>query len=80
VNTLPTKREPPEPTEVEDTPTWRELAERFRDIVKDVLREGKEIERDLEPRLLPALKRMKAELEKLIAKLEERAKGARSAR
>lgn len=77
MNTLPTK---PEPPEVEETPTWRELAERFRDIVKDVLREGKEIERDLEPRLLPALKRMKAELEKLIAKLEERAKGARTAR
>ncbi len=73
MNTLPTKREPPEPAEVEDTPTWRELAERFRDLVKDVLREGKEIERELEPRLLPALKRIKTELEKLIAKLEERA-------
>jgi hypothetical protein len=79
MNTLPTKREPPPPVEVEDTPTWRELAERFRDLVKDVLKEGKEIERDLEPRLLPALKRLKAELEKLIGKLEERAKGARSA-
>jgi hypothetical protein len=75
MNTLPTKREPPKTPEVEETPTWRDLAERFRDIVKDVLREGKEMERDLEPRLLPALKRMKAQLESLIAKLEERAKG-----
>lgn len=71
---LPTKREPSKAPEVGNTPTWRELAERFRDIVKDVLREGKEMERDLEPRLLPALKRMKAQLESLIAKLEERAK------
>ena len=80
MNTLPTKREPPEPVEVGETPTWRELAERFRDLVKDVLKEGKEMERELEPRLLPALKRLKVQLEKLIGKLEERAKGARTAR
>ena len=70
---LPTKREPTEPSHAESTPTWRELRERFRDVMKDVIQEGKELERDLEPRLLPALKRLKAELEKLIAKLEERA-------
>ncbi|HYT03364.1 MAG TPA: hypothetical protein VEM13_00625 [Gemmatimonadales bacterium] len=73
MNTLPTKREPPEPAEVEDTPTWRDLGERIRDLMKDFLREGKALERDLEPRLLPALKRLKAEIEKLIARLEERA-------
>jgi hypothetical protein len=41
--------------------------------MQDVIREGKELERDLEPRLLPALKRLKAQIERLIAKLEERA-------
>ncbi len=75
MNKLPAKREPPEPTEVEDTPTWRDLGERVRDLMKDFLREGKALERDLEPKLLPALKRLKAEIEKLIAKLEGRAKG-----
>ncbi len=70
---LPTKRTPPEPPHATGTPTWRELGERFRDVMKDFLEEGKELERDLEPRLLPALKRLKAEIEKLIAKLEERA-------
>ena len=73
MNKLPTKREPPDPAEVEDTPTWRDLGERIRDLLKDALREGKALERDLEPRLLPALKRLKAEMEKLIAKLEQRA-------
>ncbi len=74
MNTLPSKRKPVEPTDAEGTPTWRELAERFRDVMKDFLREGKELERELEPKLLPALKRMRAEIERLIAKLEERAK------
>jgi hypothetical protein len=73
MSNLPTKREPTEPPEVEDTPTWRELADRVRDVMQDVIREGKELERDLEPRLLPALKRLKAQIERLIAKLEERA-------
>jgi hypothetical protein len=41
---------------------------------KDFLEEGKQIERELEPKLLPALRRLKTEIEKLIAKLEERAK------
>ena len=59
--------------ETEPTPTWRELAERFRDLMKDFLQEGKELERELEPKLLPALKRMKLEIEKLIAHLEQRA-------
>ena len=73
MNTLPKKREPGEP-EVNTIPTWRELVERFRDLMKDFLKEGKELERDLEPKLLPALQRLKLEIEKLIAKLEQRAK------
>ena len=73
MNTLPKKREPGEP-EVNTIPTWRDLADRFRDLMKDFLKEGKELERDLEPKLLPALKRLKLEIEKLIGKLEERAK------
>ena len=74
MNTLPKKRDPAESPEVNAVPTWRELAERFRDLMKDFLKEGKELERELEPRLLPALKRLRLEIEKLIAKLEERAK------
>jgi len=70
VNTLPTKR--PEPAEPEPTPTWRALGDRIHDLLKDFLDEGKKLERDLEPKMLPGLKRLKAEIEKLIAKLEER--------
>jgi len=70
VNTLPTKR--PEPAEPEPTPTWRALGDRIHDLLKDFLDEGKRLERDLEPKMLPGLKRLKAEIEKLIAKLEER--------
>src|SRR6266480_6837736 len=70
MNTLPTKK--PGDPDVNTIPTWRELAERFRDLVKDFLKEGKELERELEPKLLPALKRFKLEIEKLIAKLEQR--------
>ena len=73
MNNLPTKREPPAEPEIEATATWRELGDRVRDVMKDFIKEGKELERDLEPRLLPALKRLKTEIEKLIAKLEERA-------
>jgi len=73
MDNLPTKRERTEPTAPEATPTWRELSERFRDVMKDFLQEGKELERDLEPKLLPALRRLKTEVEKLIARLEERA-------
>jgi len=72
VNNLPSKRDPA-PPETEPPPTWRELTERVRDLMKEFIQEGKELERDLEPRLLPALKRMKLQIEKLIAKLEERA-------
>jgi hypothetical protein len=73
MNTLPKKRDSGEP-EVNAIPTWRELAERFRDLMQDFFKEGKELERELEPKLLPALKRLKLEIEKFIAKLEERAK------
>jgi hypothetical protein len=73
MNTLPKKPEPGD-AEVHTIPTWRELAERFRDLMKDFLKEGKDLERELEPKLLPALKRLKLEIEKLIGKLEERVK------
>jgi hypothetical protein len=72
MNNLPTKK--PADPEVNAAPTWRDLANRFRDVMKDFLQEGKELERELEPKLLPALRRLKAEIEKLIAKLERRAK------
>jgi hypothetical protein len=74
MSTLPKKRDPGDPPEVSTIPTWRELAERFRDLMKDFLKEGKELERELEPKLLPALKRLKLEIEKLIANLERRMK------
>jgi len=73
MNTLPTKPERNPPPEVEVIPTWRELAERLRALLKDFIEEGKELEREIEPRVLPALRRFKIEIEKLIAKLEERA-------
>ena len=84
MNTLPTKPpgpEPIEPAEVKAIPTWRELGERFRDLLKDLgaelgaiwKKEGKDLERDLEGRLLPALRRARGEIEKLIARLEDRA-------
>jgi hypothetical protein len=72
MNTLPTKQ--PGDPQVNTIPTWRELADRFRDLMKDFLKEGKDLERELEPKLLPALKRLKLEIEKLIGKLEERTK------
>jgi hypothetical protein len=79
MNTLPTKPEPTEPTEVEVIPTWRELGDRFRDVMKDVgaeiggtwKKEGKDLEKDLQARLLPALKRARIEIDKLITRLEE---------
>jgi hypothetical protein len=37
-------------------------------------KEGKDLERDLQARLLPAMKRAKLEIEKLIVRLEERNK------
>ena len=79
---LPTKTAVTEPTEVEVIPTWRELGERFRDVMKEIggeigktwKKEGKELEADLQARLLPALNRAKIEIDKLIKKLEERTK------
>jgi len=53
--------------------TKRELTERLRELMNDFIREGKKIGRELEPKMLPVLKRMKVQIEKLIAKLEERA-------
>lgn len=84
MNTLPTKSESSSPTEVEVIPTWRELGERFRDVMKDIgveisktwKKEGKDLEKDLQARLLPALNRAKIEIDKLITRLEERNKKA----
>jgi hypothetical protein len=72
--TLPTKPDSTQRPDVGSVPTWRELGDRFRDLLKDFLAEGKEIEREIEPRLIPALNRLKLEIETLIARLEERAK------
>lgn len=74
VNTLPAKRDRAEPTsqEPDDVPTWRELRDRVADVLKDLVREGKELERDIEPRLLPALKKLKVQIERLISRLEDR--------
>jgi hypothetical protein len=82
MDNLPTKTAEAEPTTVEVIPTWRELGERFRDVMKDIgaeigktwKKEGKELEADLQSRLLPALNRAKIEIDKLIKKLEERTK------
>ena len=82
MTTLPTKSESTSPTEVEMIPTWRELGERFRDVMKDIgveisqtwKKEGKDLEKDLQARLLPALNRAKIEIDKLITRLEERNK------
>lgn len=82
MDNLPTKTAEAAPTEVEVIPTWRELGERFRDVMKDIgaeigktwKKEGKELEADLQSRLLPALNRAKLEIDKLIKKLEERTK------
>jgi flagellar biosynthesis chaperone FliJ len=70
MNKLPARRS--QPDDVEESPTWRELRERAADLLKSLVREGKELERDLEPRVLPGLKALKSQLEKLIATLEER--------
>jgi len=79
---LPTKPETAAPTQVEEIPTWRDLADRFRDVLKDIAgdigviwkKEGKELEREVQARLLPALNRAKVEIDRLITRLEERAK------
>jgi hypothetical protein len=81
VTNLPTKSKPePVPVEVEEIPTWRELGDRFRDLIKDIgaelgdmwKQEGKDFSREAEARALSALKRTKLEIEKLISRLEER--------
>jgi hypothetical protein len=41
LSNLPSKRQPARSGEAEAVPTWRELAERFRELMKDFLREGK---------------------------------------
>ena len=74
---LPAK--PPVETEVEVIPTWRDLGDRFRDVMKDIgaeisttwKKEGKELESEMQSRLLPSLKRARIEIDKLITKLEE---------
>ena len=80
MSTLPTKPDLAEPTEVQVLPTWHDLGNRFRDVMKDIgieightlKKEGKELERELQVRLLPALKRARLKIEKLISRLEER--------
>jgi hypothetical protein len=74
MNTLPAKRPDNDaPTaEGDEVPTWKELRERTADVLKDLVREAKEFERQLEPKVLPALTRLKAQIDRLIANLEER--------
>lgn len=82
MNKLPTKPQTPEtsPVVVEEVPTWKELADRFRDLMKDIgtelgdtwRAEGKDLGKEAESRALTALKRTRIELEKLIARMEER--------
>lgn len=78
---LPAKSQPePVPVEIDEIPTWRELGDRFRDVIKDIgtelgeiwKQEGKEFGREAEAKTLTALKRTKLEIEKLIGRLEER--------
>ena len=72
MNTLPTETPKVEVSETEPTPTWRELGERFRSLLHDILDEGKDLERELEPKVLPALKRLRDEVAKLIERIETR--------
>ena len=80
MNTLPTKSDPAGQTEVEEIPTWHDLGERLRDVMKDIAaeiarawkKEGKELETEVQARVLPALKRARLELDKLVTPLEER--------
>ncbi|HWZ27822.1 MAG TPA: hypothetical protein VNX15_04635 [Gemmatimonadales bacterium] len=69
---LPAKTPKTEIEDTEPTPTWRELGERFRGLLHDLWDEGKDIERELEPKVLPALKRLRDEVVKLIEKIEGR--------
>jgi hypothetical protein len=67
---------PKPPVEVhshEPAPSWRELRERFSDLVKDIGGELKDVwDEEATPRLLAGLKRSREELDKLITKLEQR--------
>ncbi|HEX4632255.1 MAG TPA: hypothetical protein VH163_00370 [Gemmatimonadales bacterium] len=58
----------------EPTPTWRELGDRFRTVMNDLWDETRDIERELEPKVLPALRRLRDEVVKLIEKIEGRTK------
>jgi hypothetical protein len=58
----------------EPTPTWRELGDRFRAVMNDLWDETRDIERELEPKVLPALRRLRDEVVKLIEKIEGRTK------
>ena len=69
---LPTKTPKAEVEDSAPTPTWRELGERFRDLIHDFWDESKDIERELEPKVLPALRRLRDEVVKLIEKIEGR--------
>ena len=67
-------------TDVDEVPTWRDLGERLRDVMKDIVtelgnvwkKEGKDLEQEVQARLLPALKRARIELDKLVTRLEDR--------
>jgi hypothetical protein len=82
MNTLPTQVPPPPPAPVapDEVPTWHELRDRFADLMKDIgteLRElwsheGKELREVASARAMPALRRARAELDKLITRLEQR--------
>ena len=73
MSNLPAKRPEVTPApETDEIPSWRELRERSVDLLNELVREGKEVERSLEPHVLPALRRLKAQIEKLIAKIEGR--------
>ena len=81
MNTLPTPATPPPPPVVpDDVPPWHELRARFAAVVKDIgteLRElwshdGKELRQAATARAVPALRRARAELDKLITRLEQR--------
>jgi hypothetical protein len=78
MDNMPAKT-PVEQTEVDVIPTWRDLGDRFRDVMKDIgaeisttwKKEGKELESEMQSRLLPSLKRARIEIDRLITKLEE---------
>jgi hypothetical protein len=82
MNTLPTKPTPPQPPRADVAPTWRELGERFQELMRDIgvelgyvlKKEGKDLEREFEVRLLPRLRRARKELDRVIERLEDHTK------